>query len=344
MYVEDGELKKMFGDHLLSVQGRIYHSTRIGDHTNIQWLLHDSNYYTYDHLDNQVFDRLRTDCLAAQQTPEGLYSLILHLSSSRPIVRMKCGHNGCNATANPTDALPTTCSNKTDRYVHNTYDMVRTLFTVIPMNSVHGCGPISPDGLPIPSTMSINTKVLEDAFLCDGEEYVNLDSDEQKNRSGWFIGTKYVAAVEKTKWGQNQRSAYQVVTLDSDPANIQRLQTSRRPARTTIDPSSDDRTAADRSNSKRKSSSSASNQKSSSNAKRSNKHVAPPSDTSSSDDDNNDTDNSSIPDSDCGSDDPDDDDVIFDDDDLIDAADDTDDTDYLLLSLIFFDPSLALSH
>ncbi|CAB1100267.1 unnamed protein product [Ectocarpus sp. CCAP 1310/34] len=35
----------------------------------------------------------------------------------------------------------------------------------------------------------LTIEVLEEALLCDGEECVNLDSDEQKNRSGWFIGT-----------------------------------------------------------------------------------------------------------------------------------------------------------
>ncbi|CAM9479393.1 unnamed protein product [Ectocarpus sp. 12 AP-2014] len=56
--VEDGELKKMFGDHLLSVQGRTYHSVRDGQHSNVRWLLHDPNYVS-DHLDKDVMEKIR---------------------------------------------------------------------------------------------------------------------------------------------------------------------------------------------------------------------------------------------------------------------------------------------
>lgn len=97
--------------------------------------------------------------LAAQQTPEGLYSLIMYFSSSGPMVRMKCGIDGCNSTANPATTLPITCANKTTPHVHHTYDMIPTMFTIIPPNSAHDCGPKSPDGVPIPVSLSITTQV-----------------------------------------------------------------------------------------------------------------------------------------------------------------------------------------
>lgn len=46
------------------------------------------------------------DLLCAQQTPAGIYPLIVYFSSSGPVIRMKCGNDGCRSTANPTDTLP----------------------------------------------------------------------------------------------------------------------------------------------------------------------------------------------------------------------------------------------
>lgn len=99
------------------------------------------------------------DRLAAQQTPEGTYSLILSFSSSGPVIRFKCGYNGCNATV-PIDKIPSTCKNKSDPHVHRKYDMVPVAFTTIPANCAHDFGPTSPEGLPIPATFSITTQVL----------------------------------------------------------------------------------------------------------------------------------------------------------------------------------------
>ena len=99
------------------------------------------------------------DLLSAQQTPAGIYPLILYFSSSGPVVRMKCGKDGCRSTANPTDSLPITCGNKFTPHVHYKYDMIPCLFTVIPSHGAQDCSPKTPDGVPIPSSISILTPV-----------------------------------------------------------------------------------------------------------------------------------------------------------------------------------------
>lgn len=69
---------------------------------------------------------------------------------------MKCGQKGCNATANPTDTLPVTCSNTTTPRVHHRHGMMPTFVCVIQANCcTHDFSPKSPDGSPIPVFMSI---------------------------------------------------------------------------------------------------------------------------------------------------------------------------------------------
>ena len=99
------------------------------------------------------------DLLSAQQTPAGIYPLILYFSSSGPVVRMKCGKDGCRSTANPTDSLPITCGNTFTPHIHYKYDMIPCLFAVIPSHGAQDCSPKTPDGVPIPSPISILTPV-----------------------------------------------------------------------------------------------------------------------------------------------------------------------------------------
>lgn len=106
------------------------------------------------------------DLLPAQQTPAGTYLLILYFSSSGPVIRMKCGKDGCRSTANPTDTLPITCANNFTPHIHYKYDMVPCLFTVIPSNGVQTCSSKSPDGVPIPSPISIVTPASPAFFHC----------------------------------------------------------------------------------------------------------------------------------------------------------------------------------
>lgn len=106
---------------------------------------------------------MTSERLAAQQTPTGVYFLLLYFSCSGPVIDMKCGHNRYNATANPPNVLPITCANKNSPHVQHTYDMIpaliQPLFTIFPANSSHDCGPNSPDGLPISAPISIGTQV-----------------------------------------------------------------------------------------------------------------------------------------------------------------------------------------
>ena len=39
---------------------RTYHSMRDGTHSNVQWLLHDPDYQSADHLDKQVLSKIRS--------------------------------------------------------------------------------------------------------------------------------------------------------------------------------------------------------------------------------------------------------------------------------------------
>lgn len=103
---------------------------------------------------------ITADLLTSQQTPEGVYSMLLTFTSSGPMIRNMCGHGGCRATANPTESLPVTCTSKIHPHVHNKYDMVPVLFTVVPHNCAHDIGPMTLDGTPIPASFSVSTQVL----------------------------------------------------------------------------------------------------------------------------------------------------------------------------------------
>lgn len=189
--------------------------------------------------------------------------------------------------------------------------------------------------------------------MCDGEEYVNFDPEEQVGRSSWIIDTKYIAAITKKQWGANRRWAYQVVGLRPDLFAVQQLQTSRHTANTPIDLAGDDEIPVPRSHSKRKASSPASS-KPSSNPKRTKQPPSTPSGSSSAhvdtdDDDNdhdsdNDDDNAANSDSDSDSDngnDEDDEDFIVSDDSDSDAHSDdiSDDNDANSDSDALIDPA-----
>ncbi|CAN0336512.1 unnamed protein product, partial [Pylaiella littoralis] len=158
-------------------------------------------------------------------------------------------------------------------------------------------------------------QVLQEVLICDGEEYVHLTPDEQKSRSAWFIDMKYVAAVEKKRWGDQRRWAYHVVGLNSDINVINRLHASRTPSHPTIDLSTTDPASPAHTSPKREASSSASKKTPSTKAKRTKQPVPPPSDTSSSAADDAESDDDFIADSDDGNDDSHDEYVISDDDD-----------------------------
>ena len=101
------------------------------------------------------------DVLAAQQTPEGMYSTILKFTSSGPVIRFKCnkGHPPCTATCNPTPTLPVSCRSQYNPHQHLSYDMVPTMFTVIQPNTALSYGPESIHGVPVPASIAITTAV-----------------------------------------------------------------------------------------------------------------------------------------------------------------------------------------
>ena len=43
--------------------------------------------------------------------------------------------------------------------------------------------------------------------------------------SGWFLDTKFIAAVEKSLWSTDQRWGYTIVGLNTNEDTISRLQT-----------------------------------------------------------------------------------------------------------------------
>lgn len=172
-------------------------------------------------------------------------------------------------------------------------------------------------------------QVLEEILLCDGEEYVNMTSQEQKTRSGWFLGRKYIAAVEKQQWGVNRRWGYRVVALRDDLDSIDdiaRLQHPQRRPKTTIDLSNDSSTPSSRSRAKRKASSSRTKKKRSSRAKRRKPPTPPPSPSAASSDED-DHDQISDHDHDQTSDNDSDGDADYLDDHSEDASDESSDSD-----------------
>lgn len=77
-------------------------------------------------------------------------------------------------------------------------------------------------------------------FYCDGEEYIHLDAEDKKMRSGYILDTKYVAAVEKKRRGMGRRWGYSVWSASamhptSSPACLQATPLRPTPSHETID-------------------------------------------------------------------------------------------------------------
>lgn len=100
--------------------------------------------------------------VAAQQTLENVYPVMLRFSASGSVIRMKCGMGpppGCSATCNPTGEFPIKCSHKFNTHDHFDYEMIPTFFTVIPPHMSVDCGPHANGGVQVPFAISICTKV-----------------------------------------------------------------------------------------------------------------------------------------------------------------------------------------
>lgn len=73
----------------------------------------------------------------------------------------------------------------------------------------------------------------------DGEAFIHLTEEQQKECSTWILDTKFVAAVEKSRWGADQRWGYSIVGLNSDFDTVARLQAKPRKAKPSPPPTID---------------------------------------------------------------------------------------------------------
>ena len=64
---------------------------------------------------------------------------------------------------------------------------------------------------------------MDEVLVTDGEEFIQLPADRQKSRASWLLDTKFVAAVEKSRWGADQRWGYSIVGLNRDDTIIAKL-------------------------------------------------------------------------------------------------------------------------
>lgn len=64
---------------------------------------------------------------------------------------------------------------------------------------------------------------MDELLLADGEEFIQLTPARQKSRASWLLDTKFVAAVEKSRWGADQRWGYSIVGLNNDRNVIAKL-------------------------------------------------------------------------------------------------------------------------
>ena len=64
---------------------------------------------------------------------------------------------------------------------------------------------------------------MDEVLVTDGEEFIQLPADRQKIRASWLLDTKFVAAVEKSRWGADQRWGYSIVGLNRDDTIIAKL-------------------------------------------------------------------------------------------------------------------------
>lgn len=130
---------------------------------------------------------------------------------------------------------------------------------------------------------------MDELFHSDGEAFIRLDQDEQKLRSAWLLDTKFIAAIEKSRWGADQRWGYSIVGLNNDDTAIARLQAtpSRSPATRppAIDLAGEDEPASSTSSKPKRRSTSASSKKKRGKTKRSKVPPPPPSDSSSASED-----------------------------------------------------------
>ena len=71
---------------------------------------------------------------------------------------------------------------------------------------------------------------MDEVMCSDGEAFIHLTEQQQKERSTWILDTKFVAAMEKSRWGADQRWGYSIVGLNSDFDTVARLQAKPRKA------------------------------------------------------------------------------------------------------------------
>lgn len=117
------------------------------------------------------------ETVAAQQTGEGIYSILVNFKAVGSVIRTKYGHDipPCNSTCAPSTAFPVLCNSPSHPHQHLSNDMLPVLFTVVPANCSEDIGPLTPDGVIIPPAITIGTQVMHQllpiTFILHGSHF-----------------------------------------------------------------------------------------------------------------------------------------------------------------------------